>query len=95
MKRLSDDVDQFYRLRVIITFKSGRRTQEIFGPYTKESKTKEIQSRIHRTWAGFWDRDKRIPHANPDTVLLSIRYIREVLPSFGWYAKGGDTYTAD
>jgi hypothetical protein len=96
MKYLSEDVDDFYRLRILITFRSGRIVRQTFGPFTKESKAKEIRTRMSRVWNPKIMQPARIRSTrSPDTVVESIRYIIEIVPGFGWYPKSDDTYTAD
>lgn len=96
MKSLSKDVEEFYRLRIIVTFESGRTYTDILGPYTRMSKAREIKTRMGRVWNSTLSRRHRhnLPR-DPDTLVSSIRYIIEMAPSFGWYPKSDDTYTAD
>lgn len=96
MKRLREDVDEFYRLRVIVTFRSGRTHQDIYGPFTKQSKARELRTRVADSWGFVWSPKRRNdPLRDPNTQVESIRYITEILPSFGWHVKTDDTITGD
>lgn len=80
---------------MIATFKSGRIHQEIYGPFTKESKAREIRTRMTKVWSGCFSDRRQNPARGDNHIVQSIRFVTEVLPSFGWHIKSDDTITTD
>lgn len=96
MKSLPEDVEDFFRLRVIVTFESGRVHTGTFGPFTRLSKAREIRTRMQRVWNGALDRRNRMNAArSPDSLVNNIRYVIEKSPSFGWFPQSDDTFTSN
>lgn len=98
MRYLSEDVQDFYRLRIVVTFDSGRIYSQTYGPFTKMSKAKEIRTRNTRFWFGRLAHQKKLVakgllDKDPNFVVNNFRCIIEMAPSFGWYSKSDDTYT--
>jgi len=98
VKYLSEDVQDFYRLRIIVTFESGRIYSTTYGPFTKMSKAKEIRTRAGRFWIDRLAYQKKLLalgqlNKDPNFVVKSLRYVIEISPSFGWHSKSDDTYT--
>jgi hypothetical protein len=81
---------------MIVTFKSGRTHAETYGPFTTPAKAREIRTRMEKVWSGcFSERRQSNLRRVDDQIVQSIRFITEILPSFGWHTKSDDTITAD
>jgi hypothetical protein len=88
LKLLREDVGTFYRVRLVAEFASGRKVEYLYGPFTKRSKTKEIETRLSH-----WNR-LLIPRAHwtPNTTCVKITYSVEKTPVIGWQTISASEY---
>lgn len=86
MKRMREDVQKFYGVRVILTPETGEQIEHLYGPLTTLAKAREIETRLARVW------NSLLTSTGP-RKFVSIRYVIEQSPVLGWHVASSNEYT--